>query len=116
MPSDSFVVAPGVSGQDVLPPKRAWAMRTSRASEAHRRCVVMEVQAGRLRQGWGFDETQDLRIIKEQIEASGWGALSADQKAAWGHWRMLGEDSSNPQDAMCIGDWVILPNVPDDRS
>jgi hypothetical protein len=28
---------------------------------------------------------------------------------------MLGEDSSHPQDAMCCGDWIVVPNVPDDR-
>ncbi len=32
---------------------------------------------------------------------------------AWGHWRMLGEVSPVPKDAICVGDTVLVPNVPE---
>ena len=95
--------------------ERAWAMRTSRDSEEHRRFIRAELSAGFLRQGWGWDCAQDLRRLRVRVDdiLVGWGRLSDAEKYAWGNWRMLGELSSYPDDAMKIGDVVLVPNVPE---
>lgn len=97
---------------------RAWAMRTSRDSEAHRRYVIGELDNGRLRQGWGYQADQDLRVVKAVVDdpTRGWAALSQDQRWTSGHWRMLGELAARPDDAMLTGDVVLVPNVPQNGS
>lgn len=103
---------------DGLTRNRAWAMRTSRDSEAHRRYILGELGSSRLRQGWGYQADQDLRIIKAVIDDpnQGWAALSQDQRWTSGHWRMLGELAARPEDAMLTGDVVLVPNVPQNGS
>lgn len=95
--------------------ERAWAMRTSRDSEDHRRFVRSEIAAGRLRQGWGGSPEQDLRLVKARLEDKtvGWAGLTENEKWPWGHWRMLGELSANPDDAMKVGDVLLVPNLPE---
>ncbi len=97
---------------------RAWAMRTSRDSEAHRRYVLGQLGAGYLRQGWGYQADQDLRVVKAVLDdpARGWAALSQDQRWTSGHSRMLGELAPRPDDAMLTGDIVLVPNVPQNGS
>ena len=96
--------------------RRAWAMRTSRNTDAHRRYVREQLDAGFLRQGWGHEPDQDLLRVRTIIDdpSRGWPALSEDQRLAWGHWRMLGEASAHPDDAMCDGDIVLVPNMPEE--
>jgi len=88
---------------------RAWAMRTSRESEAHRTYIRSELNKGVLRQGWGWLPEQDLRSIKVR-KAS--GPLSEEQRAAWPHWRMMGSPSGAGVHAMLDGDLVLIPNMP----
>ena len=72
-----------------------WAMRTSRDSEEHRRFLLDELHEGRLHLGWGWDESQDLRRLKE-LWANG-DELSEIQKQAGRHWRM----GNGPGDDYC---------------
>ena len=83
-----------------------WAMRIS-PEEEHRRFLLHELYAGRLRQGWGSHESQDLRRI-EGLWATG-DQLSEEQQGAARHWRM-GNGPGN--DYMQVGDLVAVPNVP----
>jgi hypothetical protein len=94
--------------------ERAWAMRTSRNSEDHRAFVRNELSKGRLRQGWGYVPKQDLRLVRTRIEEVGWTNLTEEEQEAWGHWKMLGTASANPDETMLIGDIVLVPNVPED--
>lgn len=95
---------------------RAWAMRTSRDNDIHRRYVRKQLAAGVLRQGWGYEADQDLRLVRSILEDrdQGWGALSERQRWAWGHCKMLGKDAAEPAAAMCEGDVVLVPNMPED--
>ena len=97
---------------------RAWAMRTSRDSEGHRRYVLGQLGAGVLRQGWGYQPDQDLRVVKAVVDdpTRGWSALSQDQRWTSGHWRMIGELADRPEDAMLTGDVVLVPNMPQNGS
>jgi hypothetical protein len=101
-------------GETMESVERAWAMRTSRNSEEHRAFVRAELLKGRLRQGWGYAPEQDLRRVRKRIEAVGWGKLTGEEQGAWGHKKMLGAASANPDDAMLIGDIALVPNVPED--
>jgi hypothetical protein len=94
--------------------KNYWAMRTSRNNENDRRFIVNELNQGRLRQGWGYDVSQDLKLVAHQIKNVGWESLSEDEKGAWGHWRFLGDESEAPSGGMKINDLVLVPNVPSD--
>jgi hypothetical protein len=64
--------------------RRYWAIRTDKDN---RTILLDEVQKGRLRQGWGYDSNQDLRIIQKEIELGGdWKErLSSTQKEAKRH-------------------------------
>lgn len=86
-----------------------WAMRTSRDSPEYRRFITEELVAGRLRQGWGYHESQDLKCIhkawREETE------LTDMQLSAAKHWRM----ADGPDERyMHIGDVVLVPNMPAD--
>ena len=84
-----------------------WAMRTSRDSEEHRTFVDSELSRGRLRQGWGWDEAQDLRCLEARW-ANGEELLDCQEQAAR-HWRM----GNGPGDAyMQVGDLVAVLNMP----
>ncbi len=86
-----------------------WAMRTSRDSEKKRRFVLDQLRAGLLRQGWGWDESQDLRRLEELWARD--DALSEDQKQSGRHYRM----GNGPADEyMQVGDLVVALNIPAD--
>ena len=93
-----------------------WAMRTSRAKEAHREFVRDELYAGRLRQGWGYDHSQDLHRLQDLWHKH--EGLSDLQKEAARHWRMgnwrKGVGRERAEDYMQVGDLVVVPNVPED--
>ena len=85
-----------------------WAMRTSRDSEEHRRFLYAELLDGRLRQGWGWNESQDLRRLEDL-----WAnreELSDIQKDAAKHWRM----GNGGKNYMQVDDLVAVLNVPGD--
>lgn len=85
-----------------------WAMRTSRDSE-NRKFLRAELRGGRLRQGWGWLECQDLRRLRE-LSANG-GPFSDEKKQAGRHWRM---GNGQGEDYMQVGDLVAVPNMPGD--
>jgi hypothetical protein len=88
--------------------RRYWAIRTDTRNIP---LLLAELQAGRLRQGWGYDSSQDLRLVQEEISRGGqWGErLNEDQKEVLGHLKMLASSG----DGVKIGDWVLLPNLPE---
>ncbi len=86
-----------------------WAMRTSRDSVDHREFLKRELAEGRLRQGWGWCEEQDLRLIEKAWEEG--QPLTKEQVDASRHWRM---GDGPPGDYMNEGDVVLVPNMPHD--
>lgn len=62
-----------------------------------------ELHEGRLRQGWGYDEDLDLRVIQQQKEAD--EPLTGRQESAWSRCRYM-LDSIEP------GDLAVVKNVP----
>ena len=86
-----------------------WAMRTSRDDEVSRRYIRDELGAGRLRQGWGSHESQDLRVIETNWTSS--VELTDDQREASRHWRM---GNGAGDDYMQVNDLVVVPNMPVD--
>lgn len=83
---------PGVAGRGY------WVMRTSRWE---RPFIWEEAQAGRLRQGWGVVQQQDLRVIEATLRRG--DALDGWQREARGTLRML----ASWDDAMWLGDAVV---------
>jgi len=78
-----------------------------RTDKARPHLIMQELRSGRLRQGWGYQANQDLRIV---LTASQSGqSLDSDQAAARRNLPMLGHDVN----AMQRGDIVLLPNLPD---
>lgn len=89
---------------------RAWAMRTSRNTFQHKEYVRKQLDHGILRQGWGYEPGQDLRTIRDALNDR--QLLSDHQKFAWGHWKMLGEGLGRKNEGICLGDIVLVPNMP----
>ena len=52
--------------------------------------IWAEVRRGRLRQGWGWMEEQDLRRISERMRAG--IDITPEERAAWPARRMLGTE------------------------
>jgi hypothetical protein len=73
--------------------------------------LLQELREGRFRQGWGYDESQDLRLIQEEVARGGnwWERLSNVQKEVLPHLRML----SSAWDSVQLGDWILVPNLPE---
>ena len=92
---------------ELLAQRRYWAIRTDKDNSKK---LFQELVKGRLRQGWGYDESQDLRIIQKEKSrgAEWWSKLNDTQKEAWPHYRMLGEG----EDSIKRGDIILLPNLP----
>lgn len=67
---------------------------------------MQELAARRLRQGWGYDPTQDLRSIAVKVAAR--AALTHTEAVAWRSRRLL----STQPDGVQPGDVIILPNLP----
>jgi hypothetical protein len=65
-----------------------------------------EVQAGRLRQGWGYQAKQELNLLRHRRERG--DAFDRDDDWAWPNRRML----SDEPDGMQLGDLVLLPHLP----
>lgn len=94
--------------------KRYWAMRTSRNTEDHRSFIREELfSRSLLRQGWGYREDQDLRVVAQSWLKS---ESSDEQKKAWHHWRMLLDEAPEQirSDSMNVGDVILVPNMPAD--
>jgi hypothetical protein len=83
---------------------RYWVVRTDKAKTEY---VAGELAQGRLRQGWGWTDEQDLRAISANSQAG--KALTDAQKSTWrGNRRLL---DSEP-DGVRLGDLVLLPHQP----
>lgn len=100
-------IAPPVAGEQMSSrPTRYWALRT----DPNRRADLWaEIQAGRLREGWGWDPDMDLQVIAEQLAAE--EPLSDWQRQAWDNRRML---TSQP-DGVREGDLILVPHMPETK-
>ena len=88
-------------------PRAVWAVRTARAFP---RLLGEEIAGGRLRQGWGWMEEQDLRVIAAARDAEGHGALSTAQRVTWkGNQRLLTDRAGSVR----AGDWIVTPHLPE---
>ena len=77
-----------------------------RTSVAYPDFIWAEVRRGRLRQGWGWMEEQDLRRIAARRQAG--ADLTAEEVAAWPGHRMLGTEPAS----MRFDDLVVTQNLP----
>jgi len=85
--------------------RRYWAMRTD--DKHNRELLWKELQAGRLRQGWGYHPSQDLRTVVAAAEVG--QPLTPEQEATRRHWKML----TTREDGIRPGDWILVPNLPE---
>ena len=87
--------------------KRYWSIRTDKDNQE---ILFEELKNGKLRQGWGYDESQSLVIIQPEIDKGGewWKRLSDIQSEALPNLRML----SDAEDSIEIGDIILAPNLP----
>ena len=84
-------------------PRHYLAVRTDRDV---RDFILTELAAGRLRQGWGWDDCQDLRLIQRRRREG--ESLSEWERDAWRNHRLLDTEP----DGLKVGDIVLLPNLP----
>jgi hypothetical protein len=100
------------SGRSVMPPppgrpgkpgRHYWAMRTSQWRPDF---IWAEVRRGRLRQGWGSQAEQDLRLIATRRQAG--IPLSPEELAAWPARRML----TTEPDGIHFDDLIVTQNLP----
>lgn len=89
---------PGVLGRGY------WVMRTS---PWERPFIWAEAQAGRLRQGWGAEDEQNLELIAAALRRG--SSLSVSQQEARRALRML----TSWEDGMRLGDVIVAPNLPE---
>jgi hypothetical protein len=96
-PSRRPMSLPGAAGRGY------WVMRTS---PGRRDLIWSEAVAGRLRQGWGWDEAQNLDVIAEAIRHG--IPLDEGQHLA----RRSRKMRTTERDGMRVGDIVVTPNLP----
>ncbi len=80
-----------------------WMMRTNRDLAEW---LWTEVEAGRLRQGWGSQSKQDLALLRHRRDQG--QPLDVDDENAWPNRRMLSDEPGGMQ----IGDLVLTPHLP----
>lgn len=81
-----------------------WGIRTD--TDNNRDYIWRELRQGRLRQGWGRREVEDLEVIARQLREG--EPLDEWQRQTWrGNRRLL----SAERDAVRIGDLAVLPHV-----
>lgn len=85
---------------------RCWAVRTD---QNRRGDLWAELQAGRLRQGWGWDPEMDLEVIAERVAAR--EPLTEWQRQAWENRRLL----TSQHDGVQVGDLVVVLHMPEHR-
>lgn len=91
---------------------RAWAMRTGRDAPDDQALIWEELKAGRLRQGWGYAQEQDLAQVLEREKRIGRENLTEAERGAWRHARFAGSLCGWEEDEMREGDFVLVPNMP----
>ena len=77
-----------------------------RTSPWERPYIWAEARAGRLRQGWGWNEEMNLDLIADLVARG--AELSEKQRIAWRQRRMR----TSARDGIQIGDIVVAPNLP----
>lgn len=88
--------------------RRYWIMRVDHREA--RTFLWRELKAGRLRQGWGYREEQNLETIAARKRKG--AAITDEQQDAWrGNRRMLGSEP----DSIQKGDIILVPHLPEDR-
>lgn len=92
------------AGHPGVPGRGYWVMRTS---PWERPFIWAEARDGRLRQGWGVVDQQDLRVIEAALRRG--DVLDGWQREARGALRML----ASWDDAVQVGDVVVAPNLPE---
>ena len=80
-----------------------WMMRTNRHIADW---LWSEVEAGRLRQGWGYQPKQELTLLRDRRERG--EPMDRDDDWAWPNRRMLPDEP----DGMQIRDLVLVPHLP----
>ena len=88
-----------------------WTIRTSRDNQEIREYLLQELRDGRLRQGWDYQDDQDLELIQQKWDKG--KGLSLTQKEASRHWR-IGNGSAD-KGYIQKGDWILVPNIPENR-
>jgi hypothetical protein len=94
---------PGIAGRGY------WAMHTwerTQRGDDQRAYVWAELQRGRLRQGWGWDPSQDLRVIAAKLARG--IELDGTERVAWKARRML----TDRDDAIHVHDVVAAVAIP----
>lgn len=87
---------------------RYWIMRVDHREAKN--FLWNELKAGRLRQGWGYREDQNLDTIAARKKKG--AALIDEQQDTWrGNRRMLGSEP----DSIQKDDIVLVPHLPEDR-
>jgi hypothetical protein len=89
---------PGVDGRGY------WVMRTS---PWVRPFIWSEATAGRLRQGWGWDDSQNLDVIADALRQG--LTLSEDQQKAKRALKM----NTSERGGIHVGDLIVTPNLPE---
>ncbi len=84
--------------------KQYAVVRTNKAEAGY---VFGEIEAGRLRQGWGWRADQDLRVLLAKRRAG--ATFEKHEKAAWRNRRLLAEAWKGLQP----GDVILAPNLPE---
>jgi hypothetical protein len=87
---------------------RYWASRPDRNKLEY---FWTQLQKGRLRQGWGYDDSQNLSLILDEMKKGGewWTRLSDDQMQAYRNYPF---HPGWGDDTMRQGDIVLIPNMP----
>ena len=89
-----------------------WAVRTARENQGF---FFNELQAGRLRQGWGYDSRLDARKLVEKYNKQGWDALDEEERDAWRNLKLAGFDNNGDKGGgVKVGDIILIPNLPED--
>jgi len=75
--------------------------------------VFNEILKGRLRQGWGYDNSQDLHVLQRVVDEKKndcWTSLTQDQKDAFSNLIMY--DNRVEGGRIKKGDIILTPNLP----
>lgn len=83
--------------------RRYLVIRTDRTQ---RDFVLRELEQGRLRQGWGWKATHDLRLLAPRARSR---KLTDEEASVWRNRRLLDTEA----DGLKKGDVVVIPNVPE---
>ncbi|MGK4008376.1 hypothetical protein WMF31_37535 [Sorangium sp. So ce1036] len=87
---------------------RYWIMRVDHREAKN--FLWSELKAGRLRQGWGYREDQNLETIAARRKKG--ATITDEQQDAWrGNRRMFGSEPDSIQE----GDVILVPHLPEER-